>query len=87
MDWFAFFGFFTACCAAAATGAMFPPGAWYEELERPGWTPPNWLFPVAWMTIYLLISAAGARVAATSCTAVRHPIPYPPQSGSNPRGP
>ncbi len=51
-----------ACGGAATTGAVFPPGAWYEELEKPPWTPPNWAFPVAWTSIYLLISFAGARV-------------------------
>lgn len=64
MDWIAFIGFFAACCAAAASGALFPPGDWYDELARPSWTPPNWLFPVAWTTIYILISVAGARIAA-----------------------
>lgn len=55
--------FLITCGAAAATGAMFPPGRWYETLEKPDWTPPNWVFPAAWTTIYLLISIAGARVA------------------------
>lgn len=55
--------FLVTCGAAAATGAMFPPGSWYETLRKPDWTPPNWVFPVAWTTIYLLISFAGARVA------------------------
>ena len=55
--------FLAACCAAGATGAMFPPGDWYERLEKPDWTPPNWVFPVAWTTLYLMISIAAARVA------------------------
>ena len=62
---FALFGIFLlACCAAGATGAMFPPGPWYERLQKPSWTPPDWVFPVAWTSIYLLISFAGMRVAA-----------------------
>ena len=52
-----------ACFAAATTGAMFPPGAWYDRLDKPNWTPPNWLFPVAWTTLYLAMSIAGARIA------------------------
>ena len=55
--------FLIACGAAGATGAAFPPGAWYKTLAKPSWTPPDWVFPVAWTTIYLLISFAGARVA------------------------
>lgn len=64
MDWTLFFIFLAGCFAAGTTGAAFPPGAWYERLEKPSWTPPNWLFPVAWTTLYILISAAGARVGA-----------------------
>jgi len=63
MDLYLFGLFFLACCGAGATGGLFPPGKWYETLEKPGWTPPDWVFPVAWSTIYLLISFAGARVA------------------------
>lgn len=55
--------FLASCFGAGATGAVFPPGRWYETLDKPRWTPPNWAFPVAWTSIYLLISFAGARVA------------------------
>jgi tryptophan-rich sensory protein len=59
-----FFGIFLISCGAAgATGGAFPPGDWYKTLNKPTWTPPDWAFPVAWTTIYLLISFAGARVA------------------------
>ena len=64
MDLLLFAIFFVTCGAAGATGAAFPPGSWYETLQKPSWTPPNWLFPLAWTSIYLLISFAGARVAA-----------------------
>jgi len=43
----------------ASTGAIFKPGAWYESLDRPGWTPPNWAFPVVWTLLYVMIAAAG----------------------------
>ncbi|MEQ6250735.1 TspO/MBR family protein [Sulfitobacter sp. HNIBRBA3233] len=63
MDISLFLLFLLACSAAGATGAMFPPGEWYKTLEKPWFTPPDWAFPLAWTTIYLLISFAGARVA------------------------
>jgi len=63
MDWLLFCIFLAATFAAGATGAMFPTGEWYKQLNKPGWTPPNWLFPVAWTSIYLLMAFAGARVA------------------------
>jgi tryptophan-rich sensory protein len=63
MDWLLFCIFLAATFAAGATGAMFPTGEWYKQLNKPSWTPPNWLFPVAWTSIYLLMAFAGARVA------------------------
>lgn len=63
MIWATFAILLAACFAAGATGALFPPGDWYARLRKPMWTPPNWLFPVAWTTLYLCIAAAGARAA------------------------
>jgi tryptophan-rich sensory protein len=63
MDFVFFIIFLFATFGAAATGAMFPTGDWYKTLNKPTWVPPNWVFPVAWTSIYLLISFAGARVA------------------------
>ena len=54
--------FLIACGAAASTGIIFKPGQWYETLVKPGFTPPNWLFPVAWTVIYLLLAWAGYRL-------------------------
>lgn len=61
MDFSLFATYLVACGAAATTGAMFSPGPWYAALKKPDWTPPNWLFPLAWTTLYLLMSAAAAR--------------------------
>ena len=57
-----FLVFLLACGAAASTGLIFKPGPWYESLIKPGFTPPNWVFPVAWATIYLLLAWAGYRL-------------------------
>ncbi len=51
--------FLFAVAAVAVTGAAFPPGAWYVSLIRPGWTPPNWIFPPVWSLLYVGIAIAG----------------------------
>lgn len=63
MDYGLFFTYLAACGAAAATGALFSPGDWYKAIRKPGWTPPDWLFPVAWTTLYLCMSLAAMRIA------------------------
>jgi len=50
-----------------ASGMSAPAGrgnAWYMALSRPAQTPPDWVFPVAWTTIYVLLGLAQAIVLA-----------------------
>lgn len=61
--WLDFTIFLVACLVAGSTGGLFPPGAWYAGLTKPKWTPPNWVFPVTWTLLYLLMAFAGARLA------------------------
>jgi translocator protein len=63
MDWTLFLTFLAACGAAGATGAMFEPGEWYRSLAKPDWTPPNWVFPVVWTLLYILMAWSATRVA------------------------
>lgn len=65
-DWALLLPFLGASLAAGMTGWMFKPGDWYESLIKPDWRPKNWMFPVAWTTIYILSSLAAARVAAVA---------------------
>ncbi|MEM1374241.1 MAG: TspO/MBR family protein [Pseudomonadota bacterium] len=67
MDLTVFLVYLAACCAAAATGSLFPPDKWYfEDLRKPGWTPPPWLFPLAWSLLYIASAVAAARVASSA---------------------
>ncbi|HJX28676.1 MAG TPA: TspO/MBR family protein [Thermoanaerobaculia bacterium] len=54
-------GFLLLSFAAGAIGgrATYPaiPG-WYRSLEKPSWTPPDWLFGPAWTTLYILMGVA-----------------------------
>lgn len=43
----------------ALSGGLFRPGAWYKTLNKPPWTPPNWLFTPAWTSLYLMMAVAG----------------------------
>jgi translocator protein len=63
MDWGLFLTFLAACGGAAATGAMFQPGDWYDALSKPNWTPPNWVFPVTWTVLYVLMAWSATRIA------------------------
>lgn len=51
--------FIVACTAAALTGVFFKPGQWYENLAKPRWRPPNWLFGPAWTILYAMIAVSG----------------------------
>ncbi len=65
MEWLTAIGLAGAAMAAASTGAAFPPGEWYKTLSKPTWTPPNWLFPLAWTFLYIAMVYAAWRVAGT----------------------
>jgi translocator protein len=61
----------SACAAAAAVMAAFLLGQsvtfanlspWYEGLLKPPFTPPNWIFPPVWTTLYLLIGVSLWRI-------------------------
>lgn len=46
-------------CLVAITGIRFEPGSWYVALDKPPLTPPDWLFPLTWTLLYLMIAVSG----------------------------
>jgi benzodiazapine receptor len=55
--------FLLTCAIAGTAGIFFRPGEWYQNLDKPAWTPPNWVFPVVWTGLYILIAFAATRIA------------------------
>ena len=53
-------GWLVLTFAAAAIGGAASPnaGAFYQQLNLPGWAPPAWLFAPAWSVLYLLMGIA-----------------------------
>jgi len=44
---------------------------WYQSLKKSPLTPPSWVFPIAWTTLYLFIIASGVLFLMTNGTSVR----------------
>jgi translocator protein len=48
-----------------ASGRAVPAGSensWYVALQKPALTPPGWVFPVAWTSLYILLGLAVALI-------------------------
>jgi translocator protein len=76
--WVGLAGWLVGSFAAAAVGGVASANAagFYQQLVRPGWAPPPWLFGPVWSVLYLMMGIAawlvwrergfrGARVALT----------------------
>jgi benzodiazapine receptor len=49
-----------AVSASLVTQPSIP--GWYAGLQKPGFTPPNWAFPVAWTLLYAMMAYALWRI-------------------------
>jgi benzodiazapine receptor len=61
MNWPKLLACVVVCQLAGVIGAVFTRSAipsWYVHLKKPSFTPPNWLFGPAWISLYLLMAVA-----------------------------
>jgi tryptophan-rich sensory protein len=43
---------------ATAGAVLTPLDSWYRDLKKPSWQPPDYAFPLAWTTIFILEAAS-----------------------------
>jgi len=51
----------TVCFATAALGGYFTStsvGTWYQEIAKPSWNPPDWIFTPVWLTLFAMMGVA-----------------------------
>ena len=59
--WIALVGFLLVVAVIAGAGGLFTStgvSAWYRQLTRPSWTPPDWLFGPVWTVLYISMAVA-----------------------------
>jgi translocator protein len=60
-QWWVLFGFILLCAgcgALAGFATMQSVVEWYPTLNKPSWTPPNWLFGPMWTVLYIMMAVA-----------------------------
>ncbi|MBU0898393.1 MAG: tryptophan-rich sensory protein [Nanoarchaeota archaeon] len=61
IDWSKLLVSLIACQLAGFVGAIFTTSniaTWYATINKPTFTPPNWLFAPAWTTLFILMGIA-----------------------------
>lgn len=57
---FLLLAFFAGFIGSLATASSV--STWYPTLQKPSWTPPNWLFGPVWTALYIAMAVATWRV-------------------------
>jgi len=58
--------FVLICLGVGWAGSQVSPGngssIWYEQLNKPDWNPPGWIFGPVWTLLYILMAVAAWRI-------------------------
>ncbi|UCH76052.1 MAG: tryptophan-rich sensory protein [Rhodospirillales bacterium] len=57
--------FAAACAAVSIIGGAVTRGSidtWYRALDKPAFNPPDWVFPIVWTALYVMMAIAAWRV-------------------------
>lgn len=60
-----FIGFYAICLLVQFAGSYFTQmsvGSWYLTLDKSPFTPPGYVFGIAWTLLYICMSMAAARI-------------------------
>lgn len=57
-EWPALIVSFVVTFAAAGIGSQFMPGAWYRDLQKPWFNPPDAVFGPVWTALYTMMGVA-----------------------------
>jgi benzodiazapine receptor len=66
--------FLAMVAVTALVGVQYGPGPWYIALQKPPWTPPDWIFGAVWTILYVAIAVAGWMVWRSKALSVTKPI-------------
>ena len=61
-NWKSLLTFLVITLAAAMTGTISAPDAWFSALQKPSFNPPTWVFPPVWSVLYAMMAIAAWRV-------------------------